>query len=536
MIRREMTSRLRLILFLFLLISFIAVSSCKWVGVGPTPRERSFRVIDVADDGVIELLWLEPREFYHPEFSPPKSESTGRETSRMQLLGIWSVKEREPYGAYENRARFLKEQLLNKTVKAHTHRVFPVILAGGGEEAENAKALRPGYEEIGRELWLEDGQKFNELVLEKGYAIFDFVDFDSSKGLFSLTAENRQRYEAAEAQARNAALGIWSLPDSVNVYQNIEHLEKLKHSGAIFYVLTQVFTAFIVLLLIYLARRDPKSTVVPYGLLWLPLILLLPELLRTFGLYGDSRTSSLSDIGHVLGLAKILYLVLVLGTIVLVVTQLFRLVAYGPLQQWGELWLVEGAWFAIARYFVLLWSIALLFGVIFYLSHCGGFIPSIKASFSNVLKLGYAPLTAFRHCKWISQLEAVAFFLLPFTLLYIPEAKTQPSEASVRTQMLVSISSVLIILLVIASVFTNLYFFNIDLNGFNVPLDRIESFFFALAPIRFGSYEGVYATSKWMLFAQVVEVHLALFMGAIGLRSINAIVGRAIRAGTDGGR
>ncbi len=467
---------------------------------------RRFRALDVVDGRTLRVLWLEE----NIQLGLKRPAST--EVSYLRLRGIWSDKNKEPTESYESRVRFLQKYVQGQVITAAVRLTVTIVSRRPPREPITLESEEP---EQPSEVILADGSSVNEALLEQGYAVVDIT-------WRYLGKKDRERYEAAEARARATNRGIWSSGETGQVYLGIkERLQReqiLKDRGTAFYLIAQLLLTLVVVALIYVTHNDPASFAAALKLLVLPFVLAFAELLRaTWPPWGP-----LSEGQYVFG-----YWVLVAATFLWVVRQMLILLVSGPLGEWRTLWTKSEAVQAVVGFFLTLWGLIFSFGLLYRIIGVSGSTwEGLHLSMVHMLNLGYqVPIMSG------SAFDAIVLFekLVKWVMLLLFGAMVPRLHAGAvwkRSALVVSVCSFLVFALAISSAFTNLYYFNVDLEGFSRPLDRREAFLFALATFALVSYSNVYATSKSMLLGQIVEIHFGLFMGLVGARFLFASLQR----------
>ena len=482
---------------------------------------HKFEVLNVLDGRTLAVEWLEHEEGTIPEGF-----------SQFQVSGIWSDVDKEPSALYETRVQFLKDQLVKREISARTHIVVisPPPPPPHFDSEDSDYGPEPSQEQRKilevmndrSEVLLDDGTSLNELMLEKGYAAFDFTEL-------RLLEEDRARYTAAEARATQTGQGIWSSQEYGRLYQDIrakfELRERLKESGSVFYVLTQIALVIVTLTLMYVSRQDSLNFKAATKLLAIPVAMLMIELTRrTWVQFRPEKDLNFAYLYS--------YYFLVTGAIIwLGVKQLFVLVAHGPLKEWQTLWRISRARRAVRNFFIALWCSILLYSLAY--RFFGG-VDSLKTatyfSFSQTFSLNLPIIIEkTKALNTVVVVHSISIYLL--LLLFgslVPGLKNKPLSLSIRSALVLCVSSLFTLTLAVASMFANLFYYNIHLEGFNRPLDLQESFFLALQLIIGKTYSDVYPLSGWMMIFQLVEIHLGLFLKVVALRFIFSVLRRAV--------
>lgn len=491
-------------------------------------RYSNFKVLDVVDGRTLKVRSLEQEDGVYPEGGD------------LRLGGILSDKSSEFDTFYENRIQFFREHLLGHTIQGQVYLQYndpnpPSVQLPGSLDNIRINRLPPVRQppfvlevlSVPSEVLLKDGTSLNELLLARGYAFLDFTDLHRSK-------KDQERYESAQERARTANLGIWSSPESVRAYQTLrdkfELQESLKRAGLVYYIITQVGLAIVILMLMYVSRQDKtdkgrKSYVAASKLLAFPGTLLLVELLRWTWMWPLRKSDPYGNMLYAFHLFFVGLIIFWGGT------QFFTLVRHGPLKEWQTLWAISEARRVVWSFFSLLWCLILIFGIVYRIfGGAGSLGTSMHLSLSKALSLGY-PVTIPKTLAldYIMVLNHyAAWLLLAFCVVFVPEPREKPEPPTLRRAVFLSLSSCVILVLVVASVFANLYYYNIHLDGFSRPLNLAECFLFALTPILKTSYGNVYASSNWLMILHIIEIHLIFFLYLVGWRSILTVVKEAV--------
>jgi hypothetical protein len=483
------------------------------------PGYQKFRVVGVFDDRTLKVEWLEKGD------GLPCGD-------RLGLKGIWSDRDREPASFYRQRREFLASRLIGRTVRGGVHiKVVSLPPPNPQTSFSEDRFGRPPpvetpsverlqiLEEIDApsEVLLEDGTSLNELLLAQGYAVVDFTDL-------RLSPREHARYAAAEAQARAARRGLWNSAPAAQAYtaarERYKEQERLRRSGTLLYVLAQVLLAAVILVLRRACRSDPVSFAATSKLLAVPGALVSFELLRWIWTRPFPKDEPSLVQPFIFGL---------LAALAWGAWQTFLLVAYGPVHEWQALWTISRAKRVVLQFFAALWSVVILFGFAYAAAGgAGGFLESMQLSLSETFHLGQ-PLAAVNpRLHGVSVAHAfTVFLLLALYGVLIPPLKDRRLPLSLRSAITLSLSSFLVLALVVASVFANLFYFSISFGGFQPLLDRGTSFLMAAALAMGFSYEGVHATSAWTYLVQIFEAHISFFLQIVALRFIFSSVDRA---------
>jgi hypothetical protein len=456
----------------------------------------------------------------------------------MPLMGIWSDQNQEPENNYQNRLKFLQSKLVGQTIKGQWRIYVDPNPPEPPDFGPNASVRPQPYREKlpkqyfqtpqkPSEVLLNDGVSLNQLLLENGYAAFDFTDN-------LLDKEDRERYEAAEAKARVAQLGVWSSPESVQKYVTARELfernEGLKKSGLGFYLLTQAGLILIIAILMCISKKyyGRESFVAALKLLSIPGVLLLVVFARriwTTAAYqsGDPNTR----------FGYLFYLFLILAAVVWGASQFGAIVARGPLQEWKTLWKSSQAKRAIWLFFIGLGSLIIVFALTYRLAGGANSIgASLWISFSQALTLGY-PLPKTGAVEIVAVVQNRLLWL--WTVLcgyFVPNVRVESwINLSLKKAVFVSLTSFAVLALMMASVFANIFYYNIHVNGFSRPLDLAECFVLALLTFLRTSFRDVYPTSGWMAMVQSLESCIALLLQLVLFRFIFSSVRKAVEQG-----
>jgi len=491
---------------------------------------HKYEVLDVIDGKTLKVHLLEFEKGVH---------EGGNE---MELMGIWSDEDQEPETLYQNRLQFFRQRLVGQTIQGQV--TFYVVDPNPPEPpsglGDNSLG-RPGPSRIRQpimlfktpqrpsEVRLNERASLNQLLLANGYAAFDFTDRFLGKN-------DRARYEAAEAQARTARLGVWSSPELSQKYitarEAFERKERLQRAGLGFYLLTQALLIAVTVILMYVSRKNygQASFVAVSKLLAIPGVLLLVVFLRLIWTRPfkaeDPNTQMLYGF----------YLFTVSAIFLWGLKQFFTLVALGPLREWQILWKSSKAKRAIWVFLLGLGISILLFTILYRFAGGIDSLPaSLRISLSQTLNLGY-PLPKTAAFGNVVLAQSVLLRLWPFLCAaFVPGLKEErAANLSLSNAIFTSLISVVLLVLVIASVFANIFYYNIQLEGFSRPLDLAECFFLALFTSIGKSYGDVYPTSGWMVIAQSLEVLLVMLLQLVALRFILSSVTRAVEARNEG--
>lgn len=534
-LRRNKDVILVITCILFMFASFSAFLFLpKWFG----PSHGSFtkyEVFDVIDGKSLRVHWLEREAGVY---------EGGNEIS---LRGIWSDKAQEPETHYNARLQFFRQKLSGQTIEAESE--LQVVDPNPPEPPDFGSN---SYDEPRRpvtarmpvmvfrtplkpsEVLLNDGSSLNQFLLANGYAAFDFTnDF--------LEKDDRARYEAAEAQARSARLGIWSSPDSVQKYvvarELFERKERLKRTGFGFYVLTQILLILVTAILMWISHKHygSESFIAVSKLLAIPGALLLIAFVRLVW-----TTGALQSENPAVDRAYAAYLTMIFIVVFWGAKQFITLVAQGPLREWQTLWQSSQAKKAIRLFFIGLGVLIFVFALTYRL--VGGvdsILASLKISLSQTLNLGYPfPKTsAIEKVVYAQNLSLWGWLL--FCPAFVPNLKDEQSaNLSLPKAIFITLVSLAVLVLVTASVFANIFYYNIHLDGFSRPLDLAECFFLALLTFIGKSYQDIYPTSGWMVLSQSLEVCIVLALKLVAFKFIfsrvkNAAEVRNISRGVD---
>ena len=509
--------------FIFVLVPLtLFFSRARHSSSGPFYK---YAVLDVIDGRTLKVHLLDIEK------------GVNEKGNEMQLMGIWSDKDQEPDTAYQSRLEFLRQQVAGKTVQGEAE--IQVVDPNPPEPSYNSNSpisSQPYRQKLPliffrkpqrpAEVRLPDNTSVNELLLINGYAAFDFSDR-------WLAQEDRARYETAETQARSAMRGIWSTPESVQKYITIrevfERKERLKRAGLGFYLLTQLVLVSVIGILMLATKRacDKKSFLAVSKLLVIPGALLLVIFLRL--VLTEVLQYEDAEAGWLLYAS---YLVVLFAACIWAAIQFIALVAHGPLREWQSLWKSSQAVKAIHIFLIGLGVSILLFSPIYHLA--GGInslLESLRISFSQTLSLGYPlPKTAtVQKVAW-----AQSYCLLAWGLLcgaFVPNLRSENSPStSLKHTIFTSLSSLAVLVLLVASVFANIFYYNIHFNGFNRLLDLGECFLLAMLPFIRKTYGDVYPTSAWMAVIESLEVCLVLVLQLVALKFIFSSVRTAFEA------
>jgi hypothetical protein len=483
-----------------------------------------YEVLGVIDGRTLKVNLLDQEKGVHAE---------GNE---MQLMGVWSDKNQESDIIYQNRLQFLQQQVVGKTIQGQAH--LKVVDPNPPEPPEGYNQNSPFHSDQYRpkrpveyfrtpqkpaEVRLEDGTSLNELLLVNGYAAFDFSDR-------FLAEDDQARYLAAEAQARAAQRGIWSSAESARKYTSLkelfEHKERLKRAGLGFYFLTQIVLISVTLMLMWASQKfyGKESFIAASKLLVIPGLLLLVILLRFF----LTNAFPNEDSPDALKL-YFFYLLVVIAACVWAAIQFVTIVREGPLREWQTLWKSSQAVEAIWIFLIGLAGLTILFGLLFrFAGGMSSLLASLQVSFSQTLNLGYpVPQTAAVQKVATAQSYLLWAWVILCGFFGVSPRAEGSTTLSLRNAIFKSLSSLAVLVLVVASVFANIFYYNIHFNWFNRPLDLGECFLLAMLPFIKKSYSGVYPTSAWMVVLQSLEVCLVMLLQLVAWKFIFASVKNA---------
>ena len=474
---------------------------------------HKYEVLDVIDGKTLKVHLLElEKDVYEGD------------DHEMQLMGIWSDKDQEPESLYQNRLQFFHQRLVGQTIQGQVTFYFfdpnpPEPRRGLGDNSGPVGTTRVRqpimrFETPQRpsEVLMSDGASLNQFLLANGYAAFDFTDRFLGK-------DDRARYEAAEAQARTARRGIWSSPESSQKYisarEAFERRERLQRAGLGSYLLTQALLIAVTVILMFVSRKNygQASFVAVSKLLAIPGVLLLVVFLRL--IWTAPFRSADPNAQALYGF----YLFTVGAIFLWGLKQFLTLVALGPLKEWQILWKSSKAKRAIWVFLLGLGVSILLFAILYrFAGGIDSLSASLRISLSQTLNLGY-PLPTTAAFGNVVLAQSVLLRLWPFLCAaFVPGLKEErAANLSLSNAIFTSLISVVLLVLVVASVFANIFYYNIQLEGFSRPLDLAECFFLALFTSIGKSYGDVYPTSGWMVLAQSLEVLLIFDLTARGV-------------------
>jgi len=278
-------------------------------------RVHAFRVMEVASGYELRISDIGLTAAGKPSF-----DSVGE--TQIKLAGIISDPALEPASAYQQRIQFLRT-LVGQNITARTFYQRTSMVS------TVTQVEYPG------EAVMQDGRSLNEVLLHDGYAIFNIND--------DLYPDERRRLDAAENDAISHKRGVWAgawEQEYVQLRSQVRQandestkLEVLSRSDFRPYLYVQFVLLCSIGVLIVCTRSDPPTNRLAKKYLFVPCLLLFPELGSQFW-SADSWSTRGGYKFEAFTILQLLYFILVPILLVVGVFVFVDFLRFGPLRLW----------------------------------------------------------------------------------------------------------------------------------------------------------------------------------------------------------